>query len=152
MNMDIDREELQKYLGKNYYGTEGCCIACPEEIKVLYRQDDGKCLCPDCKCRECIHYVALPNGTGRCDISLKREAAWEDVWIEVDGIIHETEKSMLIRDGNRKVWLPKSLTEVEEREERVFDDTLSYWLGEEKKVLYVKIPAWLADIKFPDGE
>jgi len=148
--MDVHREELQKYSRIDYYGTEGCCLTCPEEIKNFYRQEDGKCLCPDCKCRECIHYVDMLDGTGRCDISLKREEAWRDEWVQVDAIIRETEKALLVKDRDRKVWLPKSLTEVEEREEPVLDNTLSYWLGEKRKVLYVKIPSWLADIKFPD--
>lgn len=45
-------------------------------------------------------------------------------------IQHETEKALLIFDGKRKAWLPKSATEVTEN-----GVTVPEWLAQEKDLI-----------------
>lgn len=58
---------------KSYYGEEGCCLTCEEA-------EEG-CLCPECACSECEHYVSYEyEEGGYCNIArefkIKKEN-WE---------------------------------------------------------------------------
>lgn len=44
-----------------YYGEFGCCLTCPKA--------HTGCLCYNCKCRKCLHYVEKQFGGGYCDMT-----------------------------------------------------------------------------------
>ena len=111
----------------DYYGEVGCCLTCLE-------QHEG-CLCPECKCTRCSHYVKeYYDERGRCALSLEREDKWEKVSVEIDAWLKETEKAYLIVIDGKEIWVPKSLTEMDSSDKGSFI-IMPKWLGVEKGVL-----------------
>ena len=134
----------------DYYGEEGCCMTCDEEEKIENETHDGKCLCFECKCRQCSHYVPDSYGRnkGRCNISLEQEKEWDKVSVAISEIKAETEKaSLIITEQKEETWLPKSLTKIVKRNEEYRDNSLAFWQGKTEEVLYIIIPNWLAKEK-----
>jgi len=56
----------------DYYGEVGCCLTCDDEIKEINEiydvYDDKECLCFECKCTKCDHYMPEYFG-GSCDLT-----------------------------------------------------------------------------------
>lgn len=42
----------------DYYFAKGCCLSCAKQI--------WGCLCFECKCRKCKHYLKLGENKGVC--------------------------------------------------------------------------------------
>jgi len=100
-----------------------------------YNSYEEKCLCLDCKCRQCEHYIYDPiENSGRCDISLRRgKYARERIRIEIDAWLKETEKAYFIVVNNKDIWVPKSLTKIESSDKETFI-VLPRWLAEMKEI------------------
>jgi hypothetical protein len=86
----------------DYYGEVGCCLTCPDKYPG--------CVCFDCKCTQCRRYVPDER---RCRLSLEREDKWEEVSVEIDAWLKETEKAYLVVVDGRETWVPKSLTRID---------------------------------------
>lgn len=50
-------------------------------------------------------------------------------------IKHQTAAAYLINDGLKEVWLPKSLTEVNDEDPKNFSVTIPEWLAMEKGLI-----------------
>ena len=106
-----DKKKLQRMLTKerelrkrenlnmvySYYNEKGCCLTCDKD-KERHRTIEGKCLCYDCKCRNCEMYhserITLEIGVGGfCEIARDRKRK-----IRFKGLTEksETEKSLSI--------------------------------------------------------
>lgn len=121
----------------DYYEEEGCCLTCPDAYPG--------CLCFECKCRQCAHYdVDLK----RCSIAVAAQDKWEQVSIEIDEVVVETEKAWCVGEEGNKVWIPKSMAQIETevRNECHYpsDGTLSHWQNKRREVKMLLLPKWLA--------
>ena len=104
----------------DYYGEVGCCFTCLDKYEG--------CLCFECKCRQCSRYV---SEEARCRLSLEREDKWEEVAIEIDAWLKETEKAYLVVIEGEEFWLPKSLTKIDSSMKKSFIE-MPKWLAVEK--------------------
>lgn len=56
--------------------------------------------------------------------------------IDISGEIRiDRERAVLFFDGDKEVWLPKSLIEIERKERGLFEITLPEWLALEKGLI-----------------
>ena len=73
-----------------FYGEPGCCLTCEDA--------EEDCLCYDCKCRSCAHYVELeyPDEEGHqgyCELTEESHyLTWEDYEEEAERIKNEALK------------------------------------------------------------
>ena len=121
--------------------THGCCLLCEPDHKGQWTDHEtGKCLCPQCKCRMCIHLedTGFENpetglSVGECTLADEwREQSRGYFKIKYDYIVHSTEKAHLIRfsDGN-DVWAPRSVM-------RGMDEIQSWFLEKKELLAYRK--------------
>jgi len=100
----------------SYYGHEGCCLTCvdPENRRGWNGIIGVGCLCFDCKCTRCSHYVKNEYGNGGyCDIA-KKSKRLSMFSYEINEILLETDKAYFatvkigdkISDG---IWIPKKM-------------------------------------------
>ena len=119
---------------EDYYGEEGCCLTCPtENQRENIMDDEGNCLCFECKCTKCFWYE--PNFEweeegGKCTY---REPEEKHVECVVN-IKHQTKKAFLIKVDDREIWLPKSQVKIIED---LYKDNVG---GDATTVI---IPQWL---------
>jgi hypothetical protein len=104
----------------DYYGEVGCCLTCSNKYEG--------CLCFECKCTQCSHYVSDER---RCYLSLEREDKWEELKMEIDAWLKETEKAYLVVVDGEEIWVPKSLTKIESTNKDCFI-VMPKWLVVEK--------------------
>lgn len=121
----------------DYYEEEGCCLTCPDAYPG--------CLCPECCCRKCARYdVDLK----RCSIAVAAQDKWEEIGIETDGVIVETEKAWCVKMETVEAWVPKSMAKIETEVRNEYhypsDGTLSHWQNKKREVKTISLPKWLA--------
>lgn len=49
--------------------------------------------------------------------------------------IHRTDKAILVRDGDKEVWLPLSVCEINEKRNRIVEITLPEYYAQEKGLI-----------------
>ena len=118
---------------EDYYGEEGCCLTCDEQEDNEIDDESGKCLCYDCKCRQCYWYQLDTEdwehgGKGHCEYPRCNSIYEYDNCIFISKRLKETEKVIYcILEGFKSLtmgyyWVPKS--QIKE------DQIKSWWLDE----------------------
>jgi hypothetical protein len=108
----------------DFYGEEGCCLTCDEA-------EEG-CLCYECKCRRCIHYVQDydwdEEPIGHCDLTELPEgqvvitAYPESITVKIQPYIEKQKFENLLAllkgrgfhyNAEDKVWFQELLNETQ---------------------------------------
>jgi hypothetical protein len=69
----------------------------------------------------------------RCHLSLEHEDKWEELKIELDAWLKETEKAYLIGIDGEEIWVPKSLAKIESSDRECFV-VMPTWLAVNKEL------------------
>jgi len=116
----------------DYYGEEGCCLTCEDEIKEIHTLGTGEgCLCLECKCRQCAYYEITDSDSGVCVIARRKREDWRDVGFLVDKVLRKTPKAYLLSLGGLELWFPRAVIRLQSGKHGM-EVVMPRWLAEKK--------------------